>query len=199
MAGTGSISACLTMILYHLGMHAEWQSRILDEVKNEMFLSNLDVNLDSVPYLVLAKCHTLSAAINESLRVSPPFPAAFPRDIASGAENAIPGLPAPLPLGTTVQANVYVVSHSREFWGNDADAWRPSRWLGGDKRLEEGFLIFGRGSRACVGRDISRMALMKVTFAVSLSPENDDMWPAKLKSVCHSSCSDGSLLQSPRA
>ena len=158
------------MILYHLGTHPEWQSRILEEVKNEMYLSNPYQTLDSVTYLSLGKCHTLSAVINESLRVSPPFPAAFPRDIAPGAESAIPGLPAPLPLGTTVQANVYVVSHSQDFWGDDADDWRPSRWLDGDKRLEEGFLIFGRGSRSCVGKDISRMALMKVVFAVSFPP-----------------------------
>ena len=170
MAGTGSISACLTMILYHLGTHPEWQTRILDEVKYEAYLSNPEISLDMVPYLWLSRCPALSAVINESLRVSPPFPAAFPRDIAPGAENAIPGLPMPLPLGTTVQANVYVVSHSREFWGDDADEWRPSRWLDGDKRLEEGFLIFGRGGRSCVGKDISRMALMKVIFAVSFSP-----------------------------
>ena len=198
MAGTGSISACLTMILYHLGTHFEWQTRILEEVKTEMCLSNPNLSLESAPYLVMAKCQALSAVINESLRVSPPFPAAFPRDIASGAESAIPGLPAPLPLGTTVQANVYVVSHSREFWGDDADEWRPSRWLEGDKRLEEGFLIFGRGSRSCVGKDISRMALMKVIFAVSFSPQNDDCSMAKLKPLCHSYCVDGSSLPSPR-
>ena len=187
------------MILYHLGTHLEWQSRVLEEVKNAMYLSNPEVGLESVPYSVLAKCHGLSAVINESLRVSPPFPAAFPRDIASGAENAIPGLPAPLPLGTTVQANVYVVSHSREFWGDDAEEWRPSRWLDGDKRLEEGFLIFGRGSRSCVGRDISRMALMKFTFAVSPFSKNGNCSMVKLKPMCYSYCPNGSLLPSPSA
>ena len=174
MAGTGSISACLTMIFYHLGTHPEWQTRILSEI--EACLSSCYSGSDiprpnTIPHTLLAHCPSLDAVIKESLRVSPPFPASFPRDIAPGAEHAIPGLAAPLPLGTTVQANVYVVGREKGFWGDDAGFWKPERWMevgaGKGKRLEDGFIVFGRGSRHCVGRDISFMALRKVVFAVS--------------------------------
>lgn len=158
------------MIFYHLGMHPAWQLRILEEVENNTSRPDSNIEPHSVSYSTLANCSSLNAVIKESLRVSPPFPSSFPRDIAPGAENAIPGLPAPLPLGTTVQANVYVIGHSREFWGDDADEWKPSRWFEGEgKRLEDGYFIFGRGHRACVGRGISYMALSKIVYAVSFS------------------------------
>lgn len=162
------------MIFYHLGTHPEWQLRILSDINHLLSLSQPDSSspgLAAVSNALLTSCASLNAAIKESLRVSPPFPASFPRDIAPGAENVIPGLQAPLPTGTTVQANVYVISHEKDFWGDDADVWNPERWMaveeGNEKRLEDGFLIFGRGHRACVGRHISFMALRKVVHAVS--------------------------------
>ena len=233
MAGTGSISACLTMILYHLGTAPEWQRRILDEVAQhetnatETKTSNpasqmssdpekSEISADddhhssskpsSLPSNTLL--HTLSpslpAVIKESLRVSPPFPSSFPRDISLGSQTAIPDVQLhnhpPLPLGTTVQANVYVLSRDRGFWGVDAEEWKPERWLADKgisndgevlvmekkglveegKRLEDGFFIFGRGHRNCVGRGISFMAMMKVVYAVSLQSSPIKFLPSLL-------------------
>ena len=216
-AGTGSISACLTMILYHLGTAPEWQTRILDEVAqnqtNTTETKTLDPEKSEIPIndshhssstpssppsntLLHTLSPSLPAVIKESLRVSPPFPSSFPRNISPGSQIAIPDVQLhnypPLPLGTTVQANVYVLSRDRGFWGDDAEEWKSERWLadkgfsndGGavaiekkgmveeGKKLEDGFFIFGRGHRNCVGRGISFMAMMKVIYAVSfqLSP-----------------------------
>ena len=90
------------------------------------------------------------AVIKETLRLHSPFPTAFPRIIAAGAETAIPNLAAPLPVGSLVTVNIYVLGRSKEIWGNDADKWKPERWLRDKndiKRLEDKFVVFSKGPR----------------------------------------------------
>ena len=65
---------------------------------------------------------------------------AFPGTITAGAEAAIPDLPAPLPVNTSVASNTYVLGHSTEIWGDDARTWKPEQWLvadGSKQELEE--------------------------------------------------------------
>lgn len=46
--------------------------------------------------------------------------------------------------GTVVGMNAWVVHRDKEVFGNDAEEWRPERWLGVDgekrKRMEAGLL-----------------------------------------------------------
>jgi cytochrome P450 len=58
----------------------------------------------------------LLAVIKEAIRLHAPFPRAFPRTITAGAEAAIPDLPAPLPVGTSVASNTYILGRSTEIW-----------------------------------------------------------------------------------
>jgi hypothetical protein len=74
------------------------------------------------------------------MRLHSPFPTAFPRVFAAGAETAIPDLAAPLPVGSLVAASTYVLGRSKEIWGDGADMWKLERWPGdekGIKRLED--------------------------------------------------------------
>ena len=152
-AGPGSTAAGLTAILYTLGTHPEWQDRIRADVS------------DDVTSLVLL------AVIKETLRLHVPFPTAFPRSIAPGAETVIPDLPAPLPVGTLVSANTYILGHSKEIWGDDVESWKPERWLvaeGGEgsesanekkKKLEDSFVVFSKGPRGCIGKEIAMLIM----------------------------------------
>lgn len=149
-AGPGSTAAALTAVLYQLGTNEgqEWQDRVRRES------SAMDITTINEPVLV--------AVIKETLRLQSPFPTGFPRSIAPGAQTAIPDLSAPLPVGTTVYANPYVLGHSKEIWGSDAEEWKPQRWLeiqSGDKPLEEKFVVFSKGPRGCIGRDIALLIL----------------------------------------
>ncbi|PYH48399.1 putative cytochrome P450 pisatin demethylase [Aspergillus saccharolyticus JOP 1030-1] len=82
----------------------------------------------------------LQAVIKETLRIHSPFPTAFPRVTRSGAENAIPSL------------STYVLSRSREIWGDDADQWAPQRWIGEDGHLKgpAASVIFAKALKAIV-------------------------------------------------
>jgi cytochrome P450 len=155
-AGPGSTAAAVTGVLERLGSEegVAWQERIRSELGQVNEASESKI---------------LDAVVRESLRYSAPFPTAFPREIQSGAEKAIAGVESPLPLGTLVGANSWVVSHDKGTWGSDANQWNPERWLDvkGDadkKSLEDNFVVFSKGPRVCIGREI---AMLIVTQAVA--------------------------------
>ena len=170
-AGQGSTTASIAATLFELGtdLGQEWQFRI----RKELLRSSDGVS------------RSLNAVMKETLRIRPPFASTFPRDIAPGAENPIPGLET-VPVGTTVGCNLYVMGHAKEIWGDDVDSWKPERWLEPTKSAtedkssgspgpnedaltaEEKFLTFGKGPRSCVGREIALSVLGKVIKEVLL-------------------------------
>ncbi|MCJ1306715.1 hypothetical protein MMC25_000358 [Agyrium rufum] len=153
-AGPGSSAAALTSIVMMLGKHdgRKWQERIRNELKDGKAPS-------SSPALM--------AVVKETLRLHAPFPTAFPRTIAPGAEDALADITGPLPVGTTVSANTFVLGQSKEVWGEDAWDWKPERWLvepAEAKKLDEKFVAFSKGPRLCIGKDI---VMMMIGLAVS--------------------------------
>ncbi|MCJ1358920.1 MAG: hypothetical protein MMC33_008920 [Icmadophila ericetorum] len=157
VAGPGSTAAGLISVLYQLAVEDghQWQDSIRSDVNED----------GSIP----TSSPILTAVIKETLRLYAPFPTAFPRVITAGAESAIPGISAPLPLGTTVEANSYILGHSKEIWGGDAEIWKPQRWLGTSierKELEDKFVVFSKGARSCIGKEIAWLEIAKATIAV---------------------------------
>lgn len=149
-AGPGSTAAALTTVLYQLAKHQGWQDRIRSEIQGNDLPTSRPL---------------LTAVIKETLRLHAPFPTAFPRTISHGAENAVPDLPAPLPLGTTVSAHTFILGCSKEVWGYDAEDWKPERWLEGEKRrLDENFVVFGGGPRGCIGREIAMIVIERAVI-----------------------------------
>lgn len=158
-AGPGSTAAALTAILYNLGTHQgrEWQNRIHAETNGEPEGSAIS--------------HVLVAVIKETMRLHAPFPSAFPRTITRGAESVIPELAAPLPVGTNISSNTFVLGRSKELWGDDAEEWKPQRWLVGDesekkRELDDNFVAFSKGPRSCMGREIAMLMLARAVAGV---------------------------------
>lgn len=158
-AGPGSTAAALTAVLYNLGTEHghKWQDLIHAETSKE------SDDTDLSPSLV--------AVIKETIRLHAPFPSAFPRTVTPGAENVVSELPAPLPVGTIISSNTFVLGRSKEIWGHDAETWDPQRWLiedeGKKKReLEDKFVAFGKGPRRCLGREIAMLILTRAVVSV---------------------------------
>lgn len=175
----GSTAAGITSTLYQLALHPDWQVRIFEELKAQASCcSPLPDSGNMMPYAAINELPALQAVMRESMRLAPPVSMGTPRYIAVGAETAIPGLSSPLPVGTMVGSNIYVVSHSKQVYGEDADEWKPERWIGKDGKIdtELPWVIFGRGSRSCVGKDIVWMTVKKAVAAVSETPQAR-FWP----------------------
>jgi cytochrome P450 len=86
-----------------------------------------------------------------------------------------------IPKGTTCIANLWHCNHDRTVFGDDADEFRPERYLNENGELttgptdanQEGHFTYGFGRRACVGRNLANEELF-ITMARVL-------WAAKLE------------------
>lgn len=77
-----------------------------------------------------------------------------------------------IPPGIEVGITPYAMNHRRDFWGPDADTFRPERWIENEpetiknyERINE--LVFGSGRSSCLGKGIALMELGKAIFEVS--------------------------------
>lgn len=166
----------MNAVLYELGIHGKWQVQVLIELQS-LTPTSMETPWD-LPYSGLSRLPYLRAIVKESLRLSPPFPSAFQREVSmnSGAVT-IAGFAAALPPGTKISTNHYVMCRSRAVFGTDADEFHPERWLDTNdseqlKRMEDAWSVFGRGARMCVGKDLVIMMLYKAVAAVRTFPYN---------------------------
>jgi len=83
----------------------------------------------------------LDACVLEGVRMHPPFCLPFERVVPKGGITILDHF---LPEGTIVGGNPYVVNRHKGWFGEDAEFWRPERWVEKDethkKKLEQGIL-----------------------------------------------------------
>ncbi|CAL4902276.1 unnamed protein product [Urochloa decumbens] len=93
----------------------------------------------------------LQAAMKEALRLHPPAPMLVPREVVH--DTKLHGYD--IPAKTRVLVNAWAIGRDDKSWGQDADAFRPERFVqsagidysGKDSR----FIPFGSGRRGCPG------------------------------------------------
>lgn len=111
----------------------------------------------------------LQAIIKEGLRIWPPVTGLSSKVVPKGGDT-INGVF--VPGGTNIGWAVWAVFRSKEIWGDDANEFRPDRWLIDDKtRLKEmdavWELIFSHGKWHCLGKNVAMIELNKVIVEVS--------------------------------
>ncbi|KAK4183148.1 Pisatin demethylase [Podospora australis] len=124
-----------------------------------------------VSYSAARQVAYLEAVLLEAFRYHPA--------VAMPLERYVPdtGLTLPdgsfVPPGTAVGVNPYIAGRNKSVYGDDADEFRPERWLQasgeGDEeyrvrmqKYHAGDLTFGGGSRSCVGKNFALMESFKV-------------------------------------
>ncbi len=126
-----------------------------------------DTEARALPYL--------QAVIREGLRVFPPVAAAPFYKVVPEGGHTIDGYFVPGGTNLSSHAAIYAMCRSKAFWGDDADMFRPERWLevGEERRqamiqMEE--LVFSHGQFQCMGKGIAFMELNKVLPEVNVVP-----------------------------
>ncbi|KAH8911608.1 cytochrome P450 [Coniochaeta sp. PMI_546] len=69
------------------------------------------------------------------------------------------------PAGTRIAANGWVLHRDRKTFGEDADSFRPERWLEDEERarvMDRYMFQFGGGSHVCIGRNLALLEINKV-------------------------------------
>ncbi|TRM56549.1 cytochrome P450 [Schizophyllum amplum] len=161
IAGYETTSISLTWALTELSKKPEQQQRLRDELAQigiadatwEQFTNNLPY-LDAVALEVLR----LHPAVDTTTRVAAEddvIPLGTPANTTTG--EAVSQIV--VPKGTTVIAPIHAINRSRDLWGEDADTFRPERWLdeqslGPAQELQghKHLMSFIDGPRMCLGR-----------------------------------------------
>lgn len=114
-------------------------------------------NPRQITFVTLKNCQYLQHCINETLRLYPVVPANSRR----AAKDTV------LPLGggpdgkspifikkdAQVDYSVFVMHRRKDLWGEDAEEFKPERWVGRKPGWE--YLPFNGGPRICLGRKFS--------------------------------------------
>ncbi|KAG4998234.1 hypothetical protein AAZX31_10G222200 [Glycine max] len=166
--GHETTALAITWTLLLLAMHEDWQNQLRDEIRQVVGgYEKLDIT--SLSGLKKMKC-----VMNEVLRLYPPAP-----NVQRQAREDIKVDDITVPNGTNLWIDVVAMHHDPEVWGNDANEFRPERFMddvNGGCNHKMGYLPFGFGGRMCVGRNLTFMeykivlTLLLSRFTFKLSP-----------------------------
>ncbi|KAJ0964115.1 hypothetical protein J5N97_029237 [Dioscorea zingiberensis] len=170
IAGKDASANTLTWFFYMLCKHPLIQEKIAMEIKEatgeEGALRDMVSFAGSLSDQVLDKMQYLHAALTETLRLYP----AVPVDGKVADEDDV--LPGGLKVkkGDGVTYLIYAMARMVDLWGDDAEEFRPERWLDNGMFHPESpfkFVTFNAGPRICLGKEFAYRQ-MKILAAVAL-------------------------------
>ncbi|KAL9006262.1 MAG: hypothetical protein Q9188_000984 [Gyalolechia gomerana] len=170
IAGSDSTGVVLKTIMYNLLVHSSTLQRLQEELVNAERKQHITrpfptwAEVCNLPYL--------DACITEGVRLHPPFCLPLERVVPEGGVTLCGHQ---FSEGTVIGMSPWVVNRHRPTFGEDANAWRPERWLGQGaehhKKLENSILTFGAGRRICLGKNIALLEMKKLVSALVLNYE----------------------------
>ncbi|KAK7680834.1 hypothetical protein QCA50_016144 [Cerrena zonata] len=179
-AATDTTTTALTTIIQMLAKHQDIQTKLREEL--------LEVHQnygEELPYDELSALPLLDAVVRETLRVFPPLGTLIRqarKDILLPLSKPITGRDGSqieqvvVPSGAMVIVGIRGSNLSKETWGDDAEEWKPERWLSPlpqaikDARIPgvySNMMTFNGGGRSCIGFKFSQLE-MKVILSVLL-------------------------------
>ncbi|XP_074273083.1 cytochrome P450 704C1-like [Silene latifolia] len=167
IAGRDTTAATLSWFIYMLCKHPQVQEKVAEEISMECGGNFLEFTA-SLREESLERLHYLHAALTETLRLYPALPVdskiCFSDDTLPDGYN--------VKKGDMVVYQPYVMGRMRFIWGDDAQDFRPERWLNEDGIFQPQspfkFTAFQAGPRICLGKEFAYRQ-MKIFSAVLLS------------------------------
>ncbi|GMR41540.1 hypothetical protein PMAYCL1PPCAC_11735 [Pristionchus mayeri] len=154
LAGFDTTANALGYTSWMLANHPEVMRRCQEEI--DEFCCD-----ESISYEDLSNLTYIEAVCKETLRFYPL--GAFANSRQCMKETEVCGLI--VEKGTNVQVDTYGLHFDRSIWGEDADEFKPERWLDADRRVpSHAYIPFGVGPRICIGM---RLAMMEEKLALA--------------------------------
>ncbi|KAK1848824.1 benzoate 4-monooxygenase cytochrome p450 [Colletotrichum chrysophilum] len=164
LAGADTTAITIRAIFWH-ALH---QPLVYRRLEQEILSGELS---DVASYSSARALPYLEAVIHEAMRMHP--------GVCMLLERYVPDGGLDLPDGTHVPANVavginpYVIGRNKSIWGDDANTYRPERWLQNEDESDAAYktrlrlynasdLTFGGGSRVCIGRNLAHLEVYKI-------------------------------------
>ncbi|KAK8048549.1 cytochrome P450 [Apiospora phragmitis] len=158
-AGHETTASAMTWAIYMLCLHPEVQSRLRQEIREN--LPSMDSDSSTVSSLDIDHLPYLNAVCNETLRYYAPVPLTVREPMV---DTVVMG--EHVPKGTRVIICPWAINYSTELWGADAAVFNPERWLAKDEHGNNknkaasasnyAFLTFLHGPRSCIGQAFSK-------------------------------------------
>ncbi|GAA5918088.1 hypothetical protein JCM6882_004987 [Rhodosporidiobolus microsporus] len=155
IAGSDTTSNSSCAIMYYIISNPSAHKKLQQELDSTFGPRGVEGVLDyddvkALPYL--------QACIQEALRLHATSGMGLPRLMTQTTEVCGEVFPA----GTILSVPSYSIHRLKSYWGEDADEYRPERWLVSEEKareMEKALNIFSYGPRSCVGRNVATMEL----------------------------------------
>ncbi|KAI1763406.1 cytochrome P450 [Hypoxylon sp. FL1150] len=175
-AGRDTVAQALTWCIYLLMQHRQVADKIRGEVsalaRDPRMAAEDEINSAA---LTPASLPYTTATFYETLRLYPPIP--FEIKQCEKATTLPDG--TYLPEKSIVFWCTWAMNRSKIHWGDDADSFRPERWLTEDGKLitksAAEFPVFNGGPRLCLGK---RMAELLAVQVIAIMVLRFDFTPA---------------------
>ncbi|GMR38840.1 hypothetical protein PMAYCL1PPCAC_09036 [Pristionchus mayeri] len=151
LAGFDTTSISLSYVTHFLANYPEVQERLREEVDA---FAHEDLDIEQLGELTYMEC-----VIKESLRHYPLGTVAVTRECTKACE--IKGYK--FEEGDMVATDTWSLHMDKQIWGEDAEEFRPERWLEESTRARAAFQAFGEGPRMCIGM---RLAYLEEKIAL---------------------------------
>ncbi|KAH9608696.1 hypothetical protein KSS87_006268 [Heliosperma pusillum] len=171
IAGKDTTAATLSWFIYMLCKHPEVQEKVAKELRNVTSMesgSNYEQLTANLREESLERLHYLHAALTETLRLYPAVP--VDAKICFSDDTLPDGYS--VKKGDMVAYQPYAMGRMHFIWGDDAEDYRPERWLDEDGIFQPHspfkFTAFQAGPRICLGKEFAYRQ-MKIFSTVLLS------------------------------
>lgn len=186
IAGHENPQLVLMSLMYLLGSHPEVQGQLLKELET-VYPPNAPADYEPM-YSELHDLPILTAVLYEVIRMFPPISQLINRRTTAPVSL---GPNIHLPPGVYVGYNAYSTNRDTEFWGADADEFKPSRWgttmedinhLYRRANSKGAFISFHGGKRACLGQKwaMQQLRITLVQMTRSLKWKVDESWDGRM-------------------
>jgi cytochrome P450 len=162
LAGRDTTSSLLGWTFHLLAQHPAIFTSLRQTILTDFGTYNNPHNLD---FTSIKACSTLQHVLSETLRLYPPIPgnerfAAKDTTLPTGGG---PNGTSPIYVrkGQSVAYFVGAMHRRKDLWGDDANEFRPDRWI--ERRPKWDYLPFSGGPRICLGQ---QQALVLAGFNV---------------------------------
>ena len=160
VAGRDTTAGLLTNVWFLLARHRRVHARLTEEIAAHVSPG------EPPTYEQINAMKYLRAVLNEALRLYPIVPANTREALMDTVlpRGGVPDGESPIFVakGQVVSYWVWAMHRREDLYGDDADQFRPERWLDEDGRkgIRPGwdFLPFNGGPRICIGREWTRIS-----------------------------------------
>jgi unspecific monooxygenase len=168
LAGHENPQLALMSLMYLLGTHIDIQETVRQEVET-LFPVNAPADFQPC-YSDLHNLPLLTSVLYESLRMFPPISQLINRRTTAPV---VLGNKIPVPSGVYLGYNAYSTNRDIDFWGADAEDFKPYRWGTTNEEISQlyrranakgSFISFHGGRRACLGQKFA-MQQLRITLA----------------------------------